>query len=165
MTATEWADLAIGANSASDRYSPNTHPCGVPLLLGTLGICFCPLCYLGLQVEPKVNEDLAKLPVVAKLNERGITLYWMKKSKFDPGGLMLTFSQTTPVAPTPAQESMIQPQQSMLQVVVPPGLQAGAAFIAQTPTGQQFQVFVPSGTTAGDTVTVAVPPAQQVMTR
>ena len=79
----------------SDKYSYAKHPCGLPLILGTCGLCFCPIIYLGMQVESGVNEDLAKLPLVGKLKDRGIGFSWEAKRKFTVGGLTLTFSAKT----------------------------------------------------------------------
>jgi len=98
VTPTEWAELAKLANDLSDKYSYVKHPCGLPLLICTLGVCFCPLIYLGQRVEPGVNADLAKLSIVGTLNKRGIGVSWEPRRKFTFGGLTLTFSAETPLA-------------------------------------------------------------------
>ncbi|CAD7944973.1 unnamed protein product [Amoebophrya sp. A120] len=98
VTPGEWADLAKSVNASIDKNGIWQNPLGVPLLLMTCGICFCPLVYIGMQVEGKVNADLQDLPVVLALRQRGIEVHWRPKTKFDARGMRLTFSaQTTPV--------------------------------------------------------------------
>ena len=48
----------------------------------------------------------------------------------------------------------------MMQVTVPPGLQAGASFVVTTPDGRQMQVDVPQsqGCKGGDSIALQVAP-------
>ena len=53
-----------------------------------------------------------------------------------------------------------------MQVVIPAGVVAGAAFMVNTPDGQQLQVTAPPGSNAGDTIAIVVqPPAPKSMSR
>mmetsp|Transcript_2999 Transcript_2999/g.5986 ORF Transcript_2999/g.5986 Transcript_2999/m.5986 type:complete len:143 (+) Transcript_2999:57-485(+) len=96
VTPQEWAEL-VGVTNASR----NKHSLLLPflLLLGTCGIISCPLCYLACQFNDKVNTDIQQSPIVQKLKERGITLQYRKKTKFDAGGMDFTISPQTPQAP------------------------------------------------------------------
>ena len=156
LTAAEWTELAQGANSSCMKHSYMSHPCGAPLLCGTCGLCFCPIIYLGAQMEPKVNADINKLPITAKLKERGITVYWEPKTKFAIGGMTLTMSAGT---------RQVEQVPATMQVVVPTGLQPGTNFMMQAPDGQMMQVTVPPGSKEGDTIAVTAAAAPQSMQR
>ena len=171
VTAEEWAELANQTNASGSKHSALDDPIAMGCLFGTCGICFCPLVYIGLQTEARVNEDIAGLAITHKLKQRGITLHHEPKSKFDVGGLRMTFSAQTPPAPQPQQaimpqaQPMAMPQPQQTHFVVPPGLQPGAVFVGQTPGGQTMQIVVPPGSKGGDTIAVGMAAAQQVMGR
>ena len=152
LTAAEWHTLASECNALSKKHAAWSHPCGLPLLLCTMGICFCPLIYLACGTGQRVNDALAVSAIAVQLNARGIILYWVPTNKFEQGGLTLTFSAQTPPAPQEQQQS------GMMQVTVPPGLQAGASFVVTTPDGRQMQVDVPQGCKGGDSIALQVAP-------
>ena len=92
VNAQEWTQLAEGINASIYRH----HYCHsavamVPMVV-TCAVCFCPLVYVGMQMRPRVNADIAKMHVASELNARGITLDWSPATKFDQGGLTFTCS-------------------------------------------------------------------------
>ena len=48
--------------------------------------------YLGTKVKERVNADVELLQVTKDLRERGVTLVWNPKKKFEAGGLTLTIT-------------------------------------------------------------------------
>mmetsp|Transcript_124621 Transcript_124621/g.388036 ORF Transcript_124621/g.388036 Transcript_124621/m.388036 type:complete len:147 (-) Transcript_124621:331-771(-) len=96
VTAEEWAELAGVTNASRNKHSML---CPFMLLLGTCAICFCPLVYAACLFNEKVTTDIHESPIGKKLMERGITLNYRMKTKFDAGGMDLTFSPQTPRAP------------------------------------------------------------------
>lgn len=68
LTAAEWHTLASECNALSKKHAAWSHPCGLPLLLCTAGICFCPLIYLACGTEQRVNDALAVSAIAAQLN-------------------------------------------------------------------------------------------------
>jgi hypothetical protein len=95
----EWAELAQAINSSSVKHGVFSNPVAMGCLFGTCGICFCPVIYIGMQTEGKVNADIAELQITQKLKERGIILQWEPRTKFTAGGLHVTISANTPAAP------------------------------------------------------------------
>ena len=73
VTADEWADLARQINILSRKHGAG--PLEFWILVGTLGICCCPLLYKACQTNQKVNAELANLPIARTLNARGIGMY------------------------------------------------------------------------------------------
>ena len=160
VTKEEWAELASATNKSYQKHSPMSNPVSIVPCVATCTVCFCPFCYFYMTYEANVNTDVAKSTIAQKLKERGITLQWVAKTKFDAGGMTLMLSPQTP--PAPAE----QKQQGMMQVVVPAGLGPGAAFAVQAPDGLQMQVVVPPTSQAGDTINIMpVAPQAEAITR
>ena len=98
----EFRQLAEGVNSSIKKHHYCSKPCVICPFVATMGVCFCPLVYVGCQMEGRVNADMAKLPVAQTLNARGMSMYWEPTTKFDAGGIMFSFSNNTP----PVQQKM-----------------------------------------------------------
>ncbi len=73
ITADEWADLARQINILSRKHGAG--PLEFWILVGTMGICCCPLIYKACQTNEKVNAELANLPITRTLMARGIIMY------------------------------------------------------------------------------------------
>eukprot|EP00518_Triparma_eleuthera_P009816 CAMPEP_0182472632 /NCGR_PEP_ID=MMETSP1319-20130603/22522_1 /TAXON_ID=172717 /ORGANISM="Bolidomonas pacifica, Strain RCC208" /LENGTH=108 /DNA_ID=CAMNT_0024673349 /DNA_START=94 /DNA_END=417 /DNA_ORIENTATION=- len=90
ITPDEWYELSQAVNAATNRHSYWTHPCGVPLLVRTLGICFCPLIYVAKKGNEKIRADVFASPVVQALNKKGVKVKdWNPRTKFSAGGLTI----------------------------------------------------------------------------
>ena len=116
VTAEEWTQLAQAVNASIKRHH-YCHSIVTPIMAVTLGLCFCPLWYVGCMMGSRVNEDVAKLPVSQKLSERGIALHWYPPGDLGgAGGMIFTISsETTPIPAVPATPA--QPQQVQVEVM------------------------------------------------
>ena len=94
ITPDEWSELARGVNAAIEKHSYWKHPCGVPLLFLTLGICFCPLIHVAVEGKKKTRAEVLALPVVGRLEKRGVRVKdWTPRTKFAAGGLTVEILQ------------------------------------------------------------------------
>ena len=90
VSAPEWAQLAQGTNAAIERHHYQNKCCVMTAFKLTLGVCFCPMVYVGCKLSERVNNDVAALPVAQQLMARGFALKWHGKTKLDIGGLLFT---------------------------------------------------------------------------
>ena len=104
----EWSELANGINSSIRQHHWCNSPCAMIPFVATCGVCFCPLLYIGLQMQPTVNAEMSEMPIVNQLAGRGITMEWEANTKFTIGGLHLTFS-SPPALPTSADQTLAPP--------------------------------------------------------
>ncbi len=104
----EWEAVATAANAVIYKH----HHCGgkhccatVPCVL-TMGLCFCPLCYVGCVMKKNVDAELATLPEVQQLQARGITLEWIPNGDLGSAGGMTIISSSQAAPPTQTQKAM-----------------------------------------------------------
>ena len=73
---------------------------GLPMAV-TLGLCFCPVLYVGCTMKRNVNAEIAKLPEVQQLQDRGITLEWILDGDLGgTGGMYITSTRAPPIQTT-----------------------------------------------------------------
>ena len=94
ITPDEWRELSSVVNDAARKYHLCNNCFAMTTYILTLGVCFCPLCWVGCKMKKNVNKDLAAAPIAAALGQRGIGLEWVPRTDWDAGELLCRRANT-----------------------------------------------------------------------
>ncbi len=120
VTPSDYVQLLQTTNDALNASNPCSG-CNWVLLCCSIGMCFCPMLYMGFAQQAAVRGKLAKSPVVQRLQHPniGITVEYYKGDRHIMGAIMLTLDANAiqRVNAGVAQFNAMQQQQQAPQLI------------------------------------------------